>query len=412
MKNLLISLLNLLFLTSMAQAEVAKPLTGTKLPNFETAEPAKEPAVKVYSDNSGCTDVEATKKSTDEFLKLVNEQRAKEQKITLISHNPDRRAANSVNYNLKGQKLAPGEFIYLWIPPDLQDKGTNFMILGHRQNPATTTGPKPGQKWDDTPGLTSVQVYDANRPVKERWRHWAGDASGNFGAKFAEPDIRFELENLYQWSKLGHRGVQSGDFKNDSIKGSVIRLTNVGKDEVEVSDVIYKTNLTAGKDQVTQIFTEGTKFGDVVSGDGYEIGGGQKNKGLFPGAIELGRGSSLKSKLPAGWVYQKGQLMIPIPKGKILSGVELSAGDSHTDQIVNSDGGHGTKGWARLNMEIQRNGQTVDVLMSNENVPPEGILMGSPSQCGQVSQESEYLVLSSRADTTYLGGIRIHFQDP
>lgn len=400
-------------LAPYASAELGKPGNPKSTDsNPKLEQPILKEAVKIYVDQSGCGDQKKVADSVESFLKMVDIQKSKEQKVVLTGANPDARSSNSVTYKFGGQKLPPGGYIYLWVPPDLAERGASFVILGHRQNPATTTGPKPGNKWDETPGLTSVQVYDANRTEVERWRHWAGDSSGNFGAKFAEQGTRFELENLYQWTKIGHRGVQSGDFKNDSLKGSAVRLTNVGTDEVEVSELVYKANLSAGSDLPTHIFTEGTKFGDVNSGEGYQVGGGQANKGIFPGAIDLGRSGQYQGALPAGWVYKKGKLVIPLPKGKVLTGIEVSAGDSHSDKIINSDGGFGTKGWARLNIELVRGGSVVDRLMSNENVPPEGILMGAPSRCGEIIQEGDSLVLHSASDTTYLGGLRLHLRNP
>jgi hypothetical protein len=410
-----ITVLSVLFFNLFAIAddkyinEYAKP--GKQIPKFEIASSKTNDNV-FQADNSECQKTEDQKKSQEAFDKLVKDASAKDEKIVLSRKNPDSRSVNSMTYRFDAQKLAPGESVYLWIPSDLAKKGTNFVVLGHRQNPSSTTGPKDGTTHDDTPGLTSVQVYDANRAEKDRWRHWGGMASGTFGAKFAERDQRYEMENLYQWSKLGHRGVKSGDFKHDAVFGSAVKLVNMGSDEVEISELTYKTNLEKGSEQVEKIFTDGTKFGDVSTQENYVIGGGQATDGTFPNAIQLGPKVKAQKNLPAGWKFEYGQLMIPLPKGKILTGVELSAGDAHPDKVNNSDGGFGTKGWARLNIETQHQGQTMDVLMKNENVPPEGILMAAPLKCGQSIQEGDYLVLKSNADTTYIGGVRLSFKDP
>lgn len=418
MKNLFeITVLSVLFFNLFAIADdkyinefgkSISPKAGVYLPGPTTSKKIET----VQPDFSDCQTEEDQKKSQAEFDKLVQEREKAGEKIVLMRKNPDSRSSNSMTYKFDNQKLQPGEFMYLWVPSDLQKKGTNFVVLGHRQNPATTKGPKPGAgTHDDTPGLTSVQVYDANRAPNDRWRHWAGMASGSAGAKFAERDQRFEMENLYQWSKQGHRSIKSGDFKHDPLLGSVVRLTNVGLDEVEINEVVYKTNLEKGTENVEKIFTEGTKFGDVSTQSNYVIGGGQSTQGIFENSIQLGPYVKYQKNIPAGWKFENGQLKIPMPKGKVLTGIELSAGDAHTDKIVNSDGGFGTKGWARLSIEMQRDGQTTDVMMRNENVPPEGILMAAPAKCNQALQEGDYLVLKSNADVTYVGGIRLSFKD-
>ena len=43
-------------------------------------------------------------------------------------------------------------------------------------NPSADTDPNKGDKYDDTPALSSVQVYSAGFPEKEAWRFWLGSS--------------------------------------------------------------------------------------------------------------------------------------------------------------------------------------------------------------------------------------------
>lgn len=387
-------------------AHAAPPFAAQCQPSRDSVHGLVQLAQYVPPDSTGCSADSDMKKARESFHEKVASEKAKGQNVILSRDQFDRRTSNSVSYDFNGQKLAPGEWMYMMVPPDLMARGVNFAILGHRQNPATERGMV--GKWDHEPGLTSVQVYDE---VTGEWRYWAGSASGKYGAKFAEVGYSFEMENLYEWGRLGHRGVNGGSLSREALLGRYIRVTNVGTDPVELNEVSLKTVFPKADRQVTHKFSSIVEFGDQLSGAGYNYGGGQAHRGLWPNALALSGGGEQKPTLPAGWKFENGSLHIPLPAGQILTGVEMSGGDSHPDQIRNSDNGWGSKGGSRLSVTTMKGGVAVDRLLKNENVPPEGIMMAAPTHCGRVITEGESLVISAANDVTYLAGLRLSFKE-
>ena len=402
---------SLIFFSSFCFAET--PICADKKPEDAAADILK--AVKSSQlDETGCEPLDDQIKSKKDFADFVKNNSAGE-KVIMTRDNPDKRTSNSVSYKFPSQPLAPGESIYLWVPSDLQKRGVDFVVLGHRQNPDTQTGTTPGEKWDKVPGLTSVTVYDKNRAPDERWRYWNGSASGKNGAKFAEVGKSFELEGLYEWSQLGHNSVKtSGGTQHDELKPTLVKITSVGQDTVELSELTLKTSMAESDSSKEAIFSPGTKFGNQKDGQGYDLKNGQKNEGLFPGAIPLKSFTEPafdKAQLPSGWKLEKGKLIIPLEKGKILTNVEIAAGDAHPDKIRNEDGGYGTKGWSRMTV-TQKSGMDSQVLMDHENVPPEGFLKAAPVKCGRPISDGEYLIIQADSDVSYLAGIKLNYRTP
>src|SRR6185436_14379999 len=94
-------------------------------------------------------------------------------------------------------------------------------------------------------------------------------------------------------------------------------------------------------------------FGDWLTGAGRRYGGGQAFQGKFPGAVVLGGGAAgAPAALPPGFALRGGALEVELPAGRIITGVDVAAGDSHPDGIRNKDGGWGTPGWSRMSMAI------------------------------------------------------------
>ncbi len=316
------------------------------------------------------------------------------------------RTSSSVTFKFPERTLKPGECLYFVIPSDLSERSVNFAIIGHRQDPDETKGTKPGEKWDDVPGTTSMQIYDPQET--DSWRYWEGPASGARGAKFAEVGRSVEIENLYDWSHYGHAGDKSGKSSSKPLKPHGARMCSNGKDPVKVSQLIVKVDAPKADFEDERAFSEGTSFG--LDGRDKTLGGGQAFEGLFPGAIALGYSSAHpKAKLPEGWKHRGSTLSIPLKEGMILSAIELAAGDSHSDKIPNSDGGWGTKGWARLSVDVVRADGSRDSLMSSENVPPEGFLVATPESLDRKVQAGDRLVIRSDDDTTYLMGLKTSY---
>lgn len=340
---------------------------------------------------------------------LIAADKLKGEKIVDLFTEPTSRTSTSVTYRFN-RVVKPGESIYLMVPAELRERPVNFIVLAHRQDSSLDTDADKTDEWDDTPGLSSVQVHALGLPEGEAWRYWGGSASGSQGAKFAEVSYSPEIENLYEWTKLGHHGTDSGDFSKAPIFADALRLRSLGQDPVQVSEITLKVAPRAPDSTLEAVFCAGTVIGDPVTGAGRKYGGGQGFQGKFPGALELsgyGTGGAGAAALPAGWAFTNGRLEIALPPGKLVTSVEIAGGDSHPDEITNKDGGWGTKGWSKLSIGLAKAGGTTDWFMSSENVPPEGVLGGSPVDGNYVTQPGDKIIVRASSDTTYVMAARV-----
>lgn len=284
-------------------------------------------------------------------------------------------------------KMAPGDVMDFDVPETYKNKAISFVILGHRQDPSTHQGADPnGGKYDSLPGLTSFQVLNPNN----EWRYWNGPGSGKGGAKFAEPRHELEMENLYEWRSYGHCQMDGSGCSTEALKPQKVRLVNVGTDNVFVGELRLKFYPEEPETVIQKIYTPGTEFNAQVGGKA-KFGGGQNSKGLFPQAM----------------VLNYSDLVVELPEGKDLIYFELIGGDSHPDQITNKDGGWGTPGWAKLSVGKGTSPDHIQWFMSNENVPPEGLLMSAPSDCHKKVKAGEKLYIRARSDNLYVMGYRI-----
>lgn len=377
-----------------------------------------------WSDSEACRQAEKLAPSPENSAKLaalVDEKNFREEiskkrliasaraeatngsKFVGLYDEPSSRSSSSVTYDFPERTLQPGECLYFAIPVDLQKRATNFVVIHHRQDPGEQKGTEGDSKWDSVPGTTSMQVLDSSH--SDSWRYWKGPASGARGAKFAEVSHSMEIENLYDWTHYGHAGDRSAKSSNSALHPEGARLCSNGQDPVRVGHLTLKVDPPQADHEEEQIFSSGTSFGSPR--ENKKLGGGQDFQGLFPGALALGGYS--QTKLPAGWKKDANGVSLPLKAGMTLSAVELAAGDSHPDKINNSDGGWGTKGWARLTVQIRRADGTRDVLMNRENVPPEGFLIGTPESLKRPIAEGDRLEIQSQSDVTYLMGLRMSY---
>lgn len=329
--------------------------------------------------------------------------------IELIT-DPTQQSCSSVAFKFPEKKLNPGEALYFSIPEELRGKPVLFIVLGHRQDPGSEKGTNPETQWDDIPGLTSVQVHSSTGDAATAWRYWAGQASGAKGAKFAEVSYAPEIENLYEWLSTGHNAVSDDSHTTDPVSIDAARMISAGKDPVWISQLVIKTQAPIAKTWVEAIFSPGTVF--PVTPDQKPIyGGGQNFKGKFPKAFSLPAHEDVKAEhAKKGFKRSGSDLVLPLAAGQRLAAVEIAGGDSHPDEITNSDGGWGTKGWSKLSVGIRSADGQTQWMMERENVPPEGLLMTGPKHCADVAKEGDQLVISAQSDTTYLMGVRVGFQ--
>jgi len=311
----------------------------------------------------------------------------------------------------EGRKLAPGEQMLLEVPPQFHGRPIRFAILKHRQDSGETSGTEGGDKWDQKPGSTALNVHT---PEGE-WRYWNAPwgSSGEDGGKFAE--VRSagdpESENMFDWMSHGHVAVDGHGVSYEPVSATAMRVRSVGEDPVRVHEVALQF-LPDKPDVLDEaIFSKGTVFGDAWTGQGRKYGGGPSHGGKYPGAVQLGGyGGAGGVKLPEGWKLNGGALEVPLKPGLRFTGIEIAIGDTHPDNQPNKDGTTGTLGWSRLNMGAQRPGSSkIDWFTEEQGVPPEGVLFGGPNQSDFVAKSGDKLVIRSSSDTAYVMGVRVWY---
>jgi hypothetical protein len=319
---------------------------------------------------------------------LINFATFNKDKVIQNFIEPTKKTCSSVSYKFPDIKAKPNDSVYFHVPVDLRDRGVRFMILGHRQIPG------PGNvagAYDTNPGLTSVQIHS-----KDSWSFWGGPSSGKNGAKFAEIGNSAEIENLYDWDHYGHINLSSNETSMDPLLPDAVKITSVGTDEVIWSELTLKVNPPKEVEKQEVIYSEGTKFTPDNHDQKYILSGGQNFQGKFPGAKVISSGNNIS---------------IPIKPGMKITSIDIACGDSHSDGQKNSDGGWGKQGWAKLSIGIKKSNGTISWMMNLDNVPPEGVLMTSPVNCDEKTEENSEIVIKSEDDTTYVMGVHIGYSN-
>lgn len=299
---------------------------------------------------------------------------------------PSKRTCSTVTYKFPEIEMKANESVYFHVPKDLRERGVRFMVLGHRQKPNDNTAE--GQ-WDDTPGLSSVQVFNG-----KNWNYWNGPSSGDKGAKFAETRSSAEIENLYDWDKYGYVRMETKETSTSELLPEAMKVTSVGTDLVYLSELTLKVNPPKESSNQEYIYSKGTKFTPNDPNQKYILSGGQKFEGKFPGAKKI---------------HSYDSITIPVKAGMKITSIDIACGDSHPDGKKNSDGGYGTQGWAKLSVGLKNSKGEIKWFMSRENVPPEGMLIASPAECDEITEPGSEIVISSEEDTTYVMGVHVGY---
>jgi hypothetical protein len=286
----------------------------------------------------------------------------------------------------------------------------------HRQDPSDDSGWNAATGRDARPGLTSVNLRSVDDGT---WRDWNSPwgASGRLGAKFAEQRSAYnpEFENMFDWNIRGHLNAETGgDLSTRPLHADEVRVLSVGTDPVYLHRVTVNVMGEPPTELAEAIFSPGTAFGDWLTGAGRRYGGGQAYQGRFPGALVLGMsgGGDGAARLPPGWAVRGNSLEVELPAGRIVTGVDVAAGDSHPDEVSNKDGGVGTPGWARLSMALRHADGSSETFVDGSGVPPEGIISGAPAAADQLTRAGDRLIISGSSDLLYLMGVRIGLKGP
>ena len=406
--------------TPTTVSDVAPPDATPAAPAEGSASPAEVDGVGGSTVAGGLAHAASTDKPGSTIKALAAKEPPGVKTVEMMSK--PRLTSASVSYRMGGQegrKLKPGEQMLLEIPPQFRDRPIRFAVLKHRQESSETTEPTDGSKWDNKPGVTSVQVHSAKHPEGQAWRFWKAPwgSSGKDGGKYAEHRDEYdpEVENMFDWMKNGHAPVGGYGTSYDPCFADAIRVKSVGKDPVRVHqvDFMFLPDKPDTLDEV--IFSPGTKFGDPWTGAGRAYGGGPSKAGKYPGALTLEEwgddGGEGVGKLKKGWKFEDGELSVQLKPGKKLTGVEIACGDTHPDGVKNKDGHTGTLGWSRLSMGVRRKSGKTEWFIDEQGVPPQGVLFGGPVAANYVAKKGDELVVRATDDTTYVMGLRLWYNE-
>jgi hypothetical protein len=333
--------------------------------------------------------------------KLVSEEA--HGNIIQVFTQPNVETEISAEYDFTEMPLKPQDVVYFYVPERLAKSTLSQVGFSHRQR-----GSAPER--DPYPGLTSALIYSTDVPGDEL-RYWGGHSSGKLGAKFAEYRPSGEFDALYEWPRLGHKGINNKSKSLQPIRPNVLRLQNVGVDTVWLSKAYVEVVPLPAKNYQVEIFTPKSDFGDPVTMKSRWYGGGQVEMGTFPNALRLSsRDHSYQPKLPANMRIEKNKIFITLPVGEKFSSVDIMVGDTHPDRIRNKDNGWGSLGNAKLSVTIENARSNQErVLLSEKNVGPQGVISASDVTSAPVVADGDVLVIKNEkhSSTAYIMGLRI-----
>lgn len=336
----------------------------------------------------------------DERILALAKNDKNEYKIIRVDSHPIEITPNGVKYRVQPPlRLKPGECGYFSVPASLRNKPVLFVNMGHRQAEGDNTGWNAQTKHDSKPGLTTVQVNETNIKGESRWRYWGGSSSGKFGAKFAEPRYDMEMEGLYEWSKNGHSDVKTNSTSHAPVNADGMRLCSVGDDPVSIGSLELKVFPGKAAKYMEHNFGTGNKMGDSLTAEG-------RNYGELPALILNGHNTKA---IPKDWKMEPSgrSVSIPLPVGKKLKTFEIAVSDTHASTLSgHDDNEHTTAGWAKLNVMIKRKDGTSIPIIKRENVPPRGVLIGTPDS-DIVLKEGDELVIGAESDKLHVLGMKI-----
>jgi len=332
--------------------------------------------------------------------------------IDLIFENPEIDSYTRINYPIpeyEGRELRPGRQLMFKIPDEFKKRIIRDIILRHRKDSkyAVNIG---SDGYDPNGAYSRVELHNSNTG---QWISWKDPVAGRRTDKFAEPRSAGnpEEEVLHDW--IATVGQISAD---------AVRITNVGENldfsisNIHGLEVVFYPEFEATNFR-EQIYTIGTKFVDLDKNELLpEYGAGEFNEGRYVGAIVLNRSTPALFELgkdpgPDARI-ENGRLIIKLESGKELLNVEVAIGDTEHLSYRNPETYCNTRlGWAKLWVGTRRAGtDNIEWFIKNANVPPQGVIAGSPRLENSKIEPGDELILESRADTSYVMGWRLAYK--
>jgi hypothetical protein len=314
----------------------------------------------------------------------------KDYKVAGIKYTSTQTTPTSIKYSFRNQRIVPGECLYLEIPKHLRDKPVLFVNLGHTQSSADNTGYNSSTKWDDNPGLTSVQLNKSNSDGKSQWRYWNGPSSGAYGAKYAEP-THMELEGLYEWYKYGHKDIKTNTNSREPLYTDGARVCSTGKDPITLGSLVVKMAPSRSKEYKEYNISASNTMGDPLTAK-------NRSYGSRSDAVFLGNHTS--KKINNDIELKNGRLEVKLKVGAVLNSFEASVGDRKAN---------GDSGGSRLITYIQKPDGSKISIIKKENIPPAGVLVGSPEKVNYKVQKGDKLIIESYWDEAFVMGLRVGY---
>lgn len=348
----------------------------------------------------------------EEALKLLPEGCS----IVDVFRTPDKQNLCGASYKepeYMGRELRKGDTLFYQLPEEMNGRVLDSITFAHRKdrqycgsvrrNVRDSNGVL--RKISDTQGAyTRLLAFDA---MTKQWVAWhdpyKSPSDLHFGAKYAEKRSPADPENetLYDWLKQG------------KIKPRYIAMTAIGDGPLAVTNYhgLHVDYFPEGGSDITHqelIFSAGTEFvGEKKNVLAPQYGGGEHHGNSYPNSILLNSYSSESLPYPTqtqgdGFsLDSSGRLHIRVNAKFDFSRLEVAAGDTHPD---------GTLGWAKLNAYLVTRGkndnETTEPLFENANVPPNGVIKGSPTEKRRLKPGDE-VIISSSSDTAFVMGVRL-----
>lgn len=283
--------------------------------------------------------------------------------------------------------LEPGEWVRVPVPDDLGPMQLTFLGLIHRG----LGGSLPEGAWDNEPGLTTLLVGADGHPHLIAIRGNFPPSGSTYYPKYAERG-HDEREGMRYSAKtgavyIGPDGNILGTVDGEIDGVRILLVGSVGKSPVKVIgcslEVLPKFPDNAFS--VQAVFSNGAAFGDFRKGSCTVPN--KHAKGLL-----LGGSGASQTALPEGFQSEFGRLTYTSPEAVRVVYVRVLIGDWF----------EGKSGFATL--WVNAGDQPV---IANANVPPAGLISGSPQDPSQVLAKGDKVIIGVNAHRAQVFGVEI-----